>query len=95
AKLWTQGAPPPGYIQWDFGTVLKHSQNPTDCNAAGLPEFQVRIPTREIFWDPPIVAGVPIVVGYNAVAPPAVTIPDINIDLYRIQQVVLKAQLNY
>ncbi|RUP49257.1 hypothetical protein BC936DRAFT_142937 [Jimgerdemannia flammicorona] len=95
AKLWRQGAPPPGYIEWDFGTVQRHSQTLTNCNAAGLPAFQVQIPTSEIFWDPPILAGVPIVLGYNAVAPPALTIANVNIDLYRIQQLVLRSQLNH
>ncbi|RUP49958.1 hypothetical protein BC936DRAFT_140868, partial [Jimgerdemannia flammicorona] len=93
ARLWRQGAPAPGYTQWDFGTLAKHSHIPTGCNAMGLPEFQIQIPTNEIFWDPPIVAGVPNVLGYVALAPPAFA-PNINIDLYCIQQEILTAQNN-
>ncbi|RUO97038.1 hypothetical protein BC936DRAFT_141079, partial [Jimgerdemannia flammicorona] len=26
-------------MTWDFGTLLKHSQNTTECNIAGLPAF--------------------------------------------------------
>ncbi|RUS33928.1 hypothetical protein BC938DRAFT_483210 [Jimgerdemannia flammicorona] len=93
ARLWQQGAPAPGFTMWDFGTLAKHSHIPTGCNAVGVPGFQIQIPTNEIFWDPPIVAGVPNLFGYVAVTPPAVA-PIIVIDLYRIQQEILTTQCN-
>ena len=78
--------------QWDFGTLQKQLQIPTACNAPGLPQYQIQVPVSEIFWDPPIVAGVPNVFGYVPAVPPTVVVANINIDLFIVQQLVLANQ---
>ncbi|CAG8505064.1 701_t:CDS:2 [Acaulospora colombiana] len=106
AKLWTRQIPaPPGSTsstnpaltgisvqEWDFGTLQFNSNQPTGCTTANNPAYQVNIPVSDVFWDPPIVAGVPNVTGYTIAVPPTVTANNFVIDLYRIQQVVLKKQ---
>ena len=47
-----------------------------------------------IFWDPPVIAGVPNLAGYAAAVPVGVAAANIHIDLYAIQQVVLQSQDN-
>ena len=75
-------------FQWDFGTLRKGSSEPTACNAPNLPEFQINIPVAQVFWDPPI----PYVATYTPLAPPVVAAANFCIDLYLIQQAVLKVQ---
>lgn len=76
--------------EWDFGNVIKHSRDPINepapCNAPNLPNFQINIPIGEVFWDPTF----PIPPGYAPVIPPAITVHNFTIDLYRIQRVALK-----
>jgi hypothetical protein len=78
--------------QWDFGSLQKQLQIPTACNDPGLPQYQIQVPVSEIFWDPPIVAGVPNVFGYVPAVPPTVVVANINIDLFIVQQLVLANQ---
>ncbi|RIA80857.1 hypothetical protein C1645_837937 [Glomus cerebriforme] len=104
AKLWTRQLPPPAgstpspnlagvsFLEWDFGTLLFNSNQPGGCTGAGLPNYTVTIPVSDVFWDPPIVAGVPNVAGYNATAPNTVVALNFVIDLYRLQRVVLLKQ---
>ncbi|CAG8725240.1 4327_t:CDS:2, partial [Cetraspora pellucida] len=88
ARLWQQGIA--RYQEWEFGTHSRGNNNPTACNALGLPAFQVNIPVSEVFWDPPI----PTVAGYAPAVPPLITAVNFSIDLYQIQQLVLNNQKN-
>ncbi|RIB13403.1 hypothetical protein C2G38_2197923 [Gigaspora rosea] len=36
-------------------TVQKGNNNPTGCNAPGLPAYQINIPINDIFYDPPTI----------------------------------------
>ncbi|CAG8610001.1 5549_t:CDS:2, partial [Racocetra persica] len=88
ARLWQQDIA--RYQEWEFGTHSRGNNNPTACNAPGLPAFQVNIPVSEVFWDPPI----PTVAGYTPAVPFLITAVDFSIDLYQIQQLVLNNQNN-
>jgi len=46
----------------------------------------------EVFWDPPIVRGVPAIGTYFATSPAAVTATHFTVDLYLIQQAALDAE---
>ncbi|CAG8678218.1 9339_t:CDS:2 [Funneliformis caledonium] len=106
AKLWTRQLPAPAesttsanpnlagvsVLEWDFGTLLSNSNQPGDCTGPGLPNYTVSIPVSDVFWDPPIVAGVPNVAGYTVTVPNTVIAQNFVIDLYRLQHVVLKKQ---
>ncbi|CAG8709400.1 14214_t:CDS:1, partial [Acaulospora morrowiae] len=88
AKLYRQGM---AVQQWDFGNIKKHSRDPVNdpagCNAPNLPAFQITIPISEVFWDPPF----PIPPAYVPIIPANVIGTNFIIDLYRIQQMALKA----
>ncbi|CAG8539719.1 2276_t:CDS:2, partial [Cetraspora pellucida] len=98
ARLWTQGTA--GYQEWDFGTIPKgtiiypgHTILTTACTGLGLPNFTVSIPVREVFYGPPN----PVPPGYSPVIPAGLTInpgASFNIDLYDIQQEILRVQIN-
>ncbi|CAG8609869.1 7709_t:CDS:2 [Paraglomus brasilianum] len=102
AKLWTRTAlavnipvpPVPGvFVQtWDFGTLLNGTDTSTTCTSAGLPAYQIIIPVSEVFWDPPIVRGVPVIGTHFATSPAAVTATHFTVDLYLIQQAALDAE---
>ncbi|CAG8545112.1 4866_t:CDS:2 [Cetraspora pellucida] len=112
ARLWTRENPAPaGFVavtnpnlpgvsvkNWDFGTLLYGTNNPTTCTRAGLPIYQVTIPIPAVFWDPPIVinavTGVRTTntVGYGVAVPVAITVPNFVIDLFEIQQEALDTQ---
>ncbi|CAG8488235.1 16472_t:CDS:2, partial [Acaulospora colombiana] len=105
AKLWTHQRPAPPAVssteptmpgifvqEWDFGTLQYNSSQPTGCTGANIPAYQISIPVSDVFWDPPIVAGIPNTTGYNVTVPNAVVGNNFIIDLYRIQQIVLKKQ---
>ncbi|CAG8477450.1 12420_t:CDS:2 [Acaulospora colombiana] len=92
AKLWRQGVSE--FQEWDFGTLQKVSQVATGCNAPNLPAYQVSIPVSDVFWNPTIIAGVPIVAGYTVMVPNTINANNFNIDLYRIQQLLLRKQNN-
>ncbi|CAB4414156.1 unnamed protein product [Rhizophagus irregularis] len=107
ARLWTrQVAPIPGrhiavagqpgvyYEEWNFGTHNYHTGAPTACTGPGLLNYQVNIPTQDVFWDPPVIRGAPSTVGYAITVPGGVTAPNFVIDLYQIQQLVLLNQEN-
>ncbi|GBB87935.1 hypothetical protein RclHR1_14420006 [Rhizophagus clarus] len=91
AKLYRQGMPTQ---RWDFGNIKKYSRDPINdppgCNAPNLAAYQITIPISVIFWDPPS----PIPPAYTPAIPPMANIIGNNfvIDLYRIQQVALKAR---
>jgi hypothetical protein len=72
--------------------LLTNSNQPGGCTGAGLPNYTVTIPVMDVFWDPPIVEGVPNVARYTAVVPNTVVAQNFVIDLYRIQHVVLLKQ---
>ncbi|CAG8456801.1 10682_t:CDS:2 [Ambispora leptoticha] len=94
AKLWRQGVR--GFRVWDFGTLQKGSQVATGCNAPNLPAYQVSIPVSDVFWNPPIIAGVLVVSGYVEMVPNTINANNFNIDLYSIQQLekcILIAQI--
>jgi hypothetical protein len=55
--------------------------------------YQVNIPVKEVFWNPPIVRGTPSTTGYVITVPGSVTAPNFVIDLYRIQQIALENNL--
>ena len=58
------------------------------CNAPGNPAYQINIPISDVFYDPPIPA-----IGYvPLVSCPAIPSGNFIIDLYEIQQMVLKSQ---
>ena len=42
-----------------FRNSLNGTDTSTTCASAGLPAYQITIPVSEVFWDPPIVRGVP------------------------------------
>ena len=65
----------------------------TACIGPGLPNYQITIPVRDVFWNPPVVGGVPNTAGYVPVAP-AGLVPNFIIDLFNIQQTVLQNQDN-
>ncbi|CAG8474425.1 13099_t:CDS:2 [Cetraspora pellucida] len=99
ARLWTRQTPAPpgstpatGIAGWDFGTLQFNSNNPTGCTGPNIPAYQVNIPVSDVFWDPPIVAGIPNVIGYTVAVPPAITANNFTIDLYDIQQNFLETQ---
>ncbi|CAG8728567.1 18_t:CDS:2, partial [Dentiscutata heterogama] len=104
ARLWTRQTPaPPGSTpvtglagvsvqEWNFGTLQFNSDNPTGCTGPNLPAYQVNIQVSDVFWDPPIVAGIPNVIGYTVAIPLAVITNNFVIDLYDIQQEVLETQ---
>ncbi|KAF0425643.1 hypothetical protein F8M41_006303 [Gigaspora margarita] len=100
ARLWTrQAAPGPGRHtavagQWNFGTLDYYIGVPTACTGPGLGNYQVNIPTQEVFWDPPIVGRAPSTDGYVITVPGGVAVPNFIIDLFQIQQVVLTNQIN-
>ncbi|CAB4379900.1 unnamed protein product [Rhizophagus irregularis] len=86
AKLWRQGM---ASQKWEFGTVQKRSNNPTGCIALGNPAYQVTIPISDLFYDPQI----PGVYTPPITCPrPAFMYGNYTIDLYHIQQRVLKFQ---
>ncbi|RIB01518.1 hypothetical protein C2G38_2150419 [Gigaspora rosea] len=103
ARLWVRQALPGGVLssnavlagngiyvkEWECGTIHHNTHTPTGCNAPNNNEFQVTIPVRDAFWDPPILGGVPNVEDYTAVVPDTVVGENFVIDLYDIQQVVL------
>nr|CAG8632710.1 10095_t:CDS:2 [Entrophospora candida] len=74
ARLYTrQTTPSPNHVaiigqpgvyfeEWEFGT-LDVNGNATACNGLGLPAYQINIPVQEVFWNPPIVGGVPSTAG--------------------------------
>ncbi|CAG8526364.1 4767_t:CDS:2 [Acaulospora colombiana] len=92
AKLWRQEVR--GFRVWDFGTLQTGSQVASECNAPNLPAYQVNIPVSDVFWNPPIIAGVPVVAGYAEIVPNTINGNNFNIDLYQIQQLSLKVQDN-
>ncbi|CAG8761124.1 36382_t:CDS:2, partial [Gigaspora margarita] len=61
ARLWTcQAAPAPGrYTAVNFGTPDYYIGAPTTCIGPGLGNYQVNIPTQNVFWDLPIVRRAP------------------------------------
>ncbi|RIB00378.1 hypothetical protein C2G38_2150895 [Gigaspora rosea] len=72
---------------WD---CAKGNNNPTACNAPGIPAYQVNIPINDVFYDPPIPT-----IGYTplgAPPPPAIINGNFTIDLYVVQQEVLNSQ---
>ncbi|CAG8718058.1 13498_t:CDS:2, partial [Cetraspora pellucida] len=103
ARLWVRQALPGGILssnttlaengiyvkEWECGTIHHNTHAPTGCNAPNNNEFQVTIPVRDAFWDPPILGRVPNVEGYTAVVPNTVVGENFVIDLYDIQQIVL------
>ncbi|RHZ57867.1 hypothetical protein Glove_382g29 [Diversispora epigaea] len=93
AKLYRQGMVEQ---EWDFGNVRKNSRDPIDdpapCNAPNLPGFLINIPVGEVFWDPPDPSP-DHTRRYVPVIPDAITVRNFTIDLYRIQQVALKAKM--
>ena len=72
--------------------MLFNSNQAGGCTGAGLLNYTVTIPVSDVFWDLPIIAGVPNVGRYNATAPNTVVAPNFIIDLYRLQHVVLLKQ---
>ncbi|CAG8483297.1 10466_t:CDS:2 [Scutellospora calospora] len=85
AKLWRQGV---ATRKWHFGTVQKGNNLSTGCNAPGIPAYQINIPIGDVFYDPPIPA-----IGYvPLVVRPAIIGGNFTIDLYEVQQRVLKKQ---
>ncbi|RIB19801.1 hypothetical protein C2G38_2035776 [Gigaspora rosea] len=107
ARLWTrQTAPVPErytavagqvgvyYEEWNFGTVDYYLGVPTACTRPGLANYRVSIPTENVFWNPPVVGGVPATVGYTITVPRAVTAPNFIIDLFQIQHQILVNQIN-
>ncbi|RHZ65019.1 hypothetical protein Glove_319g151 [Diversispora epigaea] len=80
--------------EWNFGTINYHDDRATTCIAPNLPNYQITIPVREVFWNPPIVGGVPNTARYAPVVPAGVAIPNFIIDLFDIQQEVLENQDN-
>ncbi|CAG8777455.1 9946_t:CDS:1, partial [Funneliformis caledonium] len=74
---------------WDFGTIHYNSTipTPTDCNALNLNAFQVTITIADVFYDPPIIEGVPT--PYAVFVPGTVVGVNFVIDLFKIQQEVL------
>ncbi|CAG8571034.1 5398_t:CDS:2, partial [Racocetra fulgida] len=72
--------------EWECGTIHHNTHEPTSCNALNNNEFQVTIPVRDAFWDPPILGGVPNVENYTEVIPDNVVGENFVIDLYDIQQ---------
>ncbi|RHZ82153.1 hypothetical protein Glove_113g17 [Diversispora epigaea] len=105
ARLYTRSiAPLPNHVavngqpgvyfeEWEFGT-LDVNGNATACNGVDLPAYQINIPVQEVFWNPPIVGGAPSTAGYAIAIPPGLAANNFVIDLYRIQQVVLRNQSN-
>ena len=68
--------------------MQKGSNQPTGCNAPGNPAYQINIPISDVFYDPPIPA-----IGYvPLVSHPAIPDGNFIIDLYEIQQIILKRQ---
>ena len=63
----------------------------TACIGPGLPNYQITVPVWNVFWNPPIVRGVPNTAGYVP-AVPAGLAPNFIIDLFHIQQRVLANQ---
>ncbi|RHZ60065.1 hypothetical protein Glove_359g9 [Diversispora epigaea] len=88
ANLWQQGIAVPQ--TWDFGTLQRGNNVPTACNAPNLPGFRIDIPIAQVFWDPPIHNRR----RYVPRDPPAITDVNFSIDLYLIQQEVLRMQGN-
>ncbi|RHZ63498.1 hypothetical protein Glove_329g46 [Diversispora epigaea] len=97
AILYTQGE---NDREWDFGTVPKEARifsncpiPSTGCIAPGLGAFTVNIPVIQVFYNPPI----PVPARYTPAYPNGVNIPrdaNFTIDLYLIQQEVLRVQKN-
>ncbi|CAG8645082.1 10134_t:CDS:2, partial [Gigaspora rosea] len=107
ARLWTrQAAPVLGrhtavagqagvyYEECNFGTLDYYTGAPTTCTGPGLVNYQVNIPTQEVFWNPPIIRGAPFTNGYVITVPGGVAASNFMIDLFQIQQVVLANQNN-
>ncbi|CAI2201577.1 10742_t:CDS:2, partial [Funneliformis geosporum] len=83
ARLWTRQATPipgrhmpvagqPGvhYEEWNFGTVDYYTRVATACTGPGLANYQVNIPTQDVFWNPPVNnRGVPNIAGYTITVP--------------------------
>ncbi|CAG8585966.1 4845_t:CDS:2 [Paraglomus brasilianum] len=102
AKLWTRQIPPPAgstpsanlagvsVFEWDFGTAQFNSKEPTGCTAPDIADYTVTIPVSDVFWDPPVNAGVPNLTGYTVAVPGGVTANNFVIDLYRLQETVLR-----
>ncbi|RHZ57532.1 hypothetical protein Glove_386g13 [Diversispora epigaea] len=82
------------FDRWNFGTLDYYTGAPTACIGPDLPTYQVNIPVQDVFWNPPIINGVPSTAGYVIMVPDTVTVHNFAIDLYQIQQVVLKNQNN-
>ncbi|CAG8609071.1 5028_t:CDS:2 [Paraglomus brasilianum] len=104
AKLWTRQFPPPAgstnsnlagvyVLEWDFGTAQLNGKKPTGCTAPGIANYTVTIPVSDVFWDPPVNAGVLDLARYTVAVPGGVTANNFVIDLYRLQQIVLKKQV--
>ncbi|RHZ61214.1 hypothetical protein Glove_349g17 [Diversispora epigaea] len=71
--------------------ALKNSRDPigdpAPCNAPNLPSFQINIPIGKVFWSPRFP---------NSTIPPAIGalhLTHFTIDLYKIQQIALEAQM--
>ncbi|RHZ50777.1 hypothetical protein Glove_492g26 [Diversispora epigaea] len=91
AKLYCQGIHGISKRKWDFGNIKKNSRDPigdpAPCNAPNLSGFQINIPIGEIFWSPRFP---------NPAIPPAIGalhLTHFTIDLYKIQQIALEAQM--
>ncbi|KAF0428456.1 hypothetical protein F8M41_005862 [Gigaspora margarita] len=103
ARLWTRVALPGSVLstdatlatagvhvtEWDFGTIQFNTHTPTGCTAPNLINFQVTIPITDVFWDPPIVGGVPT--PFAVFMPGTVVGTNFMIDLFDVQQEVLDA----
>ncbi|CAG8617474.1 3567_t:CDS:2, partial [Paraglomus brasilianum] len=104
ARLWTRVRPPPPAVSvavpgllgvfsqtWDFGTLEYNSDQATACTAVNNPLYQVSTPVADVFWNPPLTAaGVPNEVGYIVAVPGTLTANNFVIDLYNIQQLIMK-----
>ncbi|CAG8717856.1 4943_t:CDS:2, partial [Gigaspora rosea] len=103
ARLWVRRALPGGVLssnatlaengiyvkEWECGTIHHNTHTPTGYNTPNNDQFQVTIPVSDVFWDSPILGGIPNVEDYIAVIPNTVVGENFVIDLYNIQQVAL------
>ncbi|RHZ69493.1 hypothetical protein Glove_283g92 [Diversispora epigaea] len=80
AMLWSRQAISPMQIavvgqpglfmeEWNFGTIDYYNGLATTCTRRGLLDYQIRIPVQDVFWNPPIVGGVPYTAGYVIIVP--------------------------
>ncbi|PKY22936.1 hypothetical protein RhiirB3_386814 [Rhizophagus irregularis] len=82
------------FLWWNFSTHNYYTGAPTTCTGPGLLNYQVNIPTQDVFWDSFVIRGASSTVGYAITVPGEVTAPNFIIDLYQIQQLVLLNQEN-